>query len=551
MVHIPIITTITIPLCPNIPSGWDSSVGYGMKHVSALSILLSNYCFFLAPPLTVVENAVFHCTLCMMEASSDFFLERRQPSQSSLRHVSQAIQLANRRLSGEKALSNKTLYVVLALTLYEQLRGDYQRWNIHLHGLYQLIDLRGGLANVIQCDGIVEKTCRLDITFALSTGCATHFRLSDIPFITRHTTYHDYGSTTNDTSILKSFSRIDPALLNVFNDVMALADKVNSSHLQKLDSHTFTVSLITLHYRLIEISSLENCGFTNAIDEGMHLGLTSFMLTLTLQLGRRRLLNQDFLSRRLKGFFQSKITAVVGEKYLLLWLLFISHDSVFNECDGLWLHPLIAREVEKLGIVDWKDLHTPLYQYPWVYSLHDESAQRILDQVLRARSEEISSTTVDVTTPCTVESQDPIWFCYIINARHDFSPMSFHLYLSYDSSATLTHPCSISSSLLAMSFQISFCIRCPWSFVTHEGTLGQFVSSSSNLHFTTITTYSWTLHVSKYFPWLSSSAHTACKSVRLPISAVLPINSHIIRMAMRKDSGAFRLRLVRHNPGLR
>ena len=62
--------------------------------------------------------------------------------------------------------------------------------------------------------------------------------------------------------------------------------------------------------------------------------------------------------------------------------------------------------------------------------------------------------------------------------------------------------------------------------------------------------YSLISHSDKYLPWLSFPATTACKSVLLPCSAVLPTRRRIIVIYNQKTKGALRANSVLHSPGL-
>ena len=62
-----------------------------------------------------------------------------------VKHLCLAIRLVNARLSGRDAVSNETVMVVLSLGLYERFQGEYRRGLMHLDGLVQMIDLRGGI----------------------------------------------------------------------------------------------------------------------------------------------------------------------------------------------------------------------------------------------------------------------------------------------------------------------------------------------------------------------------------------------------------------------
>lgn len=312
-----------------------------------------------------------------MDACSDFFLDRSTPSPAAIGHLSQAIQLVNSKLASGEALSDKTIFVVLGLTIHEQLRDDRHKWKIHFNGLCRLVELRGGLTQLVENRGLVEKICRIDISFALSTGCSTHFRLDEIPFIT-NMALKATAEMDSDLEFVNDFPAMHNVLRDIVRGTMALVRRLSNLKHRKLDSYTFQATMITLCYRLIDFSSLRDSRILDAQDQGIYLGLMAFMTTFMFQFGWRRLLHHHFLSKQFKAFIKKKDEDATGENSLLLWLLFISHcSSVFGEDDEDWMYLLIVREAQSLGITTWDDLYECLIRYPWVSNIYDISAQEL------------------------------------------------------------------------------------------------------------------------------------------------------------------------------
>jgi hypothetical protein len=68
----------------------------------------------------------------------------------SLYHVSRAYSLVNRKLSGPQPIADDAIAAVIALVLYQQIHGQYSIGLTHLNGLYQMIELRGGIDKLMQ-----------------------------------------------------------------------------------------------------------------------------------------------------------------------------------------------------------------------------------------------------------------------------------------------------------------------------------------------------------------------------------------------------------------
>lgn len=67
----------------------------------------------------------------------------------ALRHLSCTFRLVNERLSGNDALSDDTMAVIVAMTQYERLRGQYHQGLVHFKGLQQMVKLRGGIIQLV------------------------------------------------------------------------------------------------------------------------------------------------------------------------------------------------------------------------------------------------------------------------------------------------------------------------------------------------------------------------------------------------------------------
>jgi len=63
-----------------------------------------------------------------------------------MRHLSQTFHLINQRLSSCDPVSDSTIAVVVSLTHYDRLQGRYRQGLVHLKGLQQIVELRGGVS---------------------------------------------------------------------------------------------------------------------------------------------------------------------------------------------------------------------------------------------------------------------------------------------------------------------------------------------------------------------------------------------------------------------
>lgn len=90
----------------------------------------------------------YHCSIALMSTMNHFFFGRSVDSSDSLYHLSQAVSLVNQTLDTPEALSNANLSVVNFIVVHELLNGAQGRAEIHLKGLQQMIELRGGITEL-------------------------------------------------------------------------------------------------------------------------------------------------------------------------------------------------------------------------------------------------------------------------------------------------------------------------------------------------------------------------------------------------------------------
>ena len=84
-----------------------------------------------------------------MSVAANPGLVSQQDFIEAMRHLSRAFRLVNEKLSGNEALSDTTMAVVISMTQYERLRGQHRQGLVHLDGLLRMVELRGGISQVM------------------------------------------------------------------------------------------------------------------------------------------------------------------------------------------------------------------------------------------------------------------------------------------------------------------------------------------------------------------------------------------------------------------
>ncbi|KAJ5584271.1 uncharacterized protein N7459_004071 [Penicillium hispanicum] len=336
----------------------------------------------------LADEAYFHSTLAISASYVDFLGRKSVISPKTLHHISQAYALVNMKLSGPSSVSDSAIAAVVSLTIYQQVHHQPATGLVHLRGLYRMIQLRGGIARLMQENrALALKPLRLDVELAMQMGTRPLFRGDEVPV---HPVLCDPDvSSTQFPSAAPSTSLTMLDLLS-FSRLLNEAERRQKSKLNPLD---YTETLLSLLYRLVEVSPL---GKPSAKLGGLrgdmaNLAMLEFMTTLLPEYTRDESncpLLSDYMGRALQSLYITGSEPLDSDLPLLLWILFISGISVLDLKSHQWLSPLISSSCGRLGLDNWTAIQRQLSQFPWIFALH-ESAGRCLWEDIRLRNGEI------------------------------------------------------------------------------------------------------------------------------------------------------------------
>jgi hypothetical protein len=78
-----------------------------------------------------------------------------------MRHIAHTYRIVQERLHGKEATSDMTIAILVVMSQYDRLQGQYMRGFIHVQGLYRMAQLRGGVVKLSrECWGIAQKLLR-------------------------------------------------------------------------------------------------------------------------------------------------------------------------------------------------------------------------------------------------------------------------------------------------------------------------------------------------------------------------------------------------------
>lgn len=90
-------------------------------------------------------------------------------------HIARTYRIVQDRLmSEEEATSDMTIAILVAMSQYERLQGQYARGYVHVRGMRRMIELRGGIKQFnSDCRGVIQKVLRYasgQFTYYLTLG---------------------------------------------------------------------------------------------------------------------------------------------------------------------------------------------------------------------------------------------------------------------------------------------------------------------------------------------------------------------------------------------
>ncbi|KAK2615437.1 hypothetical protein N8I77_002191 [Diaporthe amygdali] len=329
------------------------------------------------------DEAYFHSTLAISASYVDFYQRKPSLSLKTLHHIAKAYELVNIKLSGPESVSDSAIAAVVALIMYQQVHNQHYTGLVHLHGLYQMIRLRGGIYSLLEENRVLAlKALRVDAELALQTGSRTLFGTEALS-----------NAISPDPGILdiikKQFPNATPPKSSflmleavAFSGVL---NRMNREASPRLDPLCFMEMMIWLLYRLVDAipqgqprSSRDLTSSRGQYEEVANLGILAFMTTLLPEFSRTPdRSGYPLLGRRLKSAIQDlHFTTALEEKnrdlsLLLLWALFVSGVSVMKGEELRELSPLILETSTRLHLCDWPAVLDQLCQFPWIRALHD------------------------------------------------------------------------------------------------------------------------------------------------------------------------------------
>ncbi|KAF8860638.1 hypothetical protein BDZ45DRAFT_688206 [Acephala macrosclerotiorum] len=344
------------------------------------------------------DGALFHALLYITCVYADLITGSNcSENQEAMEHGGKSITIIKQRidrifLNGKKSafeFVEENVRAVSCLAITEAIRGNTEGWRIHMSGLKQMVDLKGGLTKMEV--GIQLKLHRADLLGAVD--------FIEPPFFDRENSLPDIPSRYKEPP--KERGEAMAALLNTLpiseelHDALAYMHSLSIVVSRILASSTICIGAQQVswqkHAYTLRYSLLRDLGKCNSQDEERQV------LDETLRIGALLYVQatpQEFpfsavgpakLLRRLKELVLGIQMWNEREGSLVVWLLFMSGISARKGEDKVWFVSQLEKLTARLSILDWELVRGRLETLWWVGPVHEKPCKTLWDEVVALR----------------------------------------------------------------------------------------------------------------------------------------------------------------------
>ncbi|EQB55014.1 hypothetical protein CGLO_05087 [Colletotrichum gloeosporioides Cg-14] len=233
---------------------------------------------------TQLDLAYLHAVLY---ATSFFFDSLAgQKSERTKYHLYRTVSELNRQLSNPKtALTDSTTTVVMFMVFIAECFGDIECAHMHMMGLRNIIDLRGGLSSYDEKPLLQEKLRRADLIYSMCTGYKPAYSQNVGSSKCEGSGLAEpiYAESVDQSCFSQSrhlTRELDRGLHSSFEDVQVLSQLINSSHGsgEKLSDIVVEGFLTSIQSRLLLLDLHDHpC---NPLAEILRLSLHAYLTTV-------------------------------------------------------------------------------------------------------------------------------------------------------------------------------------------------------------------------------------------------------------------------------
>ncbi|TGO28341.1 hypothetical protein BPAE_0029g00720 [Botrytis paeoniae] len=372
-----------------------SSIGYPAELSKAFIKTQTSTSIFVQ--FMLLDEACLHCGVAVSVTALNNLVLNQENPKIAMHHLSLAFRLINEKLSGNEAVADTTIAVVLTMSHYYRLQGQFSQGLVHLQGLERMVEMRGGISNLKREQyTLAQKILRADLEYSLHSGARTRYTVQDIEstdtFCTSESRNPDFYKNKAISCALVSLP-LSTDLLILLVDTIHFARLLNEAVVGRalpLGGHKLHNTLLFLGYRLLSMYPLGDCRPKSSLENAIHLGLVSFISTFMRGLDGKVPVN-SLLASLLRSSIRELSESKCGSPEALLWLLLMGKASIFGSLDNTWLALDISQTMQFLNLSGHTDVQQKLESFPWVYALHDKEVRALLQSNKGSHSDALTT----------------------------------------------------------------------------------------------------------------------------------------------------------------
>ncbi|KAK0101579.1 hypothetical protein ONS95_006743 [Cadophora gregata] len=336
------------------------------------------------------DDALFHALLYTTSTYLGL-LKGVTENNEAIVHAGRSIALVRERLDRMGRVGGfeveGTVRAVSCLAMSECLRGNYEGWKLHMGGMKQMVDLKGGLTGF--SPGLQLKLHRADLKGASEYLVPAFFaEANSLPKIPAQD-IRKGGEQLGSVLALLNVLPISADLCNTLIYMHGLSQSVSGilmsptaltgSQQVSLMQHIYSLryNLLPDHSHSVEFAD----DAARTLDEVLRIGALLYISETPKEFPNAAV-GPLKMVKRLRELVISVQMWNEKEAGLVFWLLFFGGIAARQSEDRVWFSVQIERLSKRLGISDWEDVRGRLEVLWWIKGIHEKTCRKLWDEVL-------------------------------------------------------------------------------------------------------------------------------------------------------------------------
>jgi len=271
----------------------------------------------------------------------------------------------------------------------QKLKGNVENWKIHINGLKQIVELRGGIETFSSKRLLRNKIHRYVISFIrLSTSLVLIDIRADLCGsidLVQKPVFEFYresptiaGCRAGEFVGIKSGFNLDQRLEKITRQVHEITLNMNLIHLKTADIHPLSLreDITSLQYALLSLDFQSDDGPHQLINRTVQLAYLIYLVTILDEALPGGSIC-DGLGRRLASCLEKLPPRDLFTDEFLLWVAFCAASIVINVPSRTIFQELAIRCREGLRLISWDDAEATFRSFFWIEKIHGKSFRRV------------------------------------------------------------------------------------------------------------------------------------------------------------------------------